>query len=96
MKYLNCYILKTEVVNIYGDSEGELSQYLLQIEEYNDNKKLEKSTFLYLNDNVDNLEIMIPKVLQDNDFISKEETIIDINNSSMVIEFDGQYYTVIE
>ena len=96
MKYLNCYILKTEVVNIYGDSEGELSQYLLQIEEYNDNKKLEESTFLYLNDNVDNLEIMIPKVLQDNDFITKEETIIDINNSSMVIEFDGQYYTVIE
>lgn len=96
MKYLNCYILKTEVVNIYGDSEGELSQYLLQIEEYNDNKKLEESTFLYLNDNVDNLEIMIPKVLQDNDLITKEETIIDINNSSMVIEFDGQYYTVIE
>lgn len=96
MKYLNCYILKTEVVNIYGDSEGDLSQYLLQVEENNDNKKLEESTFLYLNDNVDNLEIMIPKVLQENGLITKEETIIDINNSSMIIEFDGQYYTVIQ
>lgn len=96
MKYLNCYILKTEVVNIYGESEGELPQYLLQVDEYNENKSLEESKFIYLGDNIENLQIAIPKVLKDNGIINKGEAIIDINNSSMVIEFDGEYYTVIE
>lgn len=96
MKFLNCYILRTEVVNIYGDSEGELPQYLLQVDEHNEDKRLIEPKFIYLNDNVENLEIMIPKVLQDNGLITNQETIIDINNSTMVIEFDGQYYTIIE
>lgn len=97
MKYLHCYLLKTEIINIEGESEGELPQFLIQVDEYNEMKECEESKFLYLGDNIENLETTIPRILQENLIITNtQEYIIDINNSSIVIEFDGNYYTTIE
>lgn len=96
MKYLHCYLLRTEVVNTRGESEGELPQYLIQVDEYNEKEKIEETKFLYLGDTIENLEIIIPKVLQENRIVCDEPCTIDINSSSLVIEFDGNYYTVIE
>lgn len=97
MKYLHCYLLRTELINVQGESEGELPQFLIQVDEYNEKKKCEESKFLYLGDNIENLDIMIPKILQENAIIIKgEECIIDINNSSIVIEFDGNYFITVK
>lgn len=97
MKYLHCYLLRTELINIGGESEGELPQYLIQVDEYNENKKSEESKFFYLGDNIEKLDIIIPKILMENKVISNfEDCIIDINNSSIVIEFDGKYFTVVD
>lgn len=97
MKYLHCYLLRTEVVDIQGESEGELPQFLIQVDMYNEMKESEESKFLYLGDNIENLETIIPKTLQENSIIkNEEEYIIDINNSSIVIEFDGNYFTIVE
>lgn len=93
MKYLHCYLLKTEVVNLQGESEGELPQFLLQVDEYNETKHLEETKFLYLGDNIECLKTKILKTLQDNSIIRRgEECVIDINNSDLIIEFDGECF----
>lgn len=93
MKYLHCYLLKTEVVNLQGESEGDIPQFLLQVDEYNENKHLEETKFLYLDDNIECLKTKILKTLQDNSIIRRgEECVININNSDLIIEFDGEYF----
>lgn len=88
MKYLNCYILKTEIVDLRGESAGELSQYLLQVDRYSIETRLTKSTFIYLNDIIEeeSLEELIVNALKEAKIIKdRYDYVIDVNNSAMVI-----------
>lgn len=98
MTYLNCYLLKTEVVEKSGEPVGELPQYLLQVDKYSDIHKQTISKFVYLNDDIEdvNLVDLIIKALREEKIVKdKYDYIIDLNNNSLVIEFNkGDYNQV--
>lgn len=88
MKYLNCYILKTEITDLRGESMGELPQYLLQVDRYSVQTELTKSTFIYLNDTIDErpLEELIVNALKEAKIVKYGyDYVIDVNNSALVI-----------
>lgn len=88
MKYLNCYILKTEIVDLRGESVGELPQYLLQVDRYSIETRLTKSTFIYLNDIIEeeSLEELIVNALKEAKIVKdRYDYVIDVNNSAMII-----------
>lgn len=88
MKYLNCYILKTEITDLRGESAGELPQYLLQVDRYSIEARLTKSTFIYLNDIIEeeSLEELIVNALKEAKIVKdRYDYVIDVNNSAMII-----------
>ena len=99
MTYLNCYLLKTEIVDKTGEPIGELPQYLLQVDKYSDTLRQTVSKFIYLNDTLEDfkLEDLIIKSLKESKIVKdKYYYIIDVNNNSIVIEFNKGDYNIVE
>lgn len=98
MVYLNCYLLKTEIVDLTGESVGDLPQYLMQVDKRVDNDKITETKFVYINDTLEDIELedYVVEALREEKIIKdKFSYLIDINNNSMVIEFNkGNYYVV--
>lgn len=99
MVYLNCYLLKTEIVDIMGEPVGELPQYLMQVEKRSDSEKIAIPKFVYINDTLENVNLdeLIIQALREEEIIQdKFSYIIDVNNNSMVIEFNKGIYNIVE
>lgn len=99
MVFLNCYLLKTEIVDLKGEPEGELPQYLLQVDKYSDIKTEVVSKFIYLNDRLDDVQLddIIIKALKDEKIVKdKFDYLIDINNNSLVIECNKGVYNIVK
>lgn len=99
MTYLNCYLLRTEIIDKEGELVGELPQYLLQVDKYSDIHKQTVSKFIYLNDTLENVDLsdIIVKALREEKIIKdKFDYIIDLNNNSLVIEFNKGSYNIVE
>ena len=99
MIYLNCYLLKTEIVDTMGDPVGELPQYLMQVEKRSDSEKIVIPKFVYINDTLENVNLdeLIIQALREEEIIQdKFSYIIDVNNNSMVIEFNKGIYNIVE
>lgn len=90
MKRINCFILKSEIVNIEGVSEGEQPHYLLQVDSYNESTDITDSKILYLTDIIDDtIDDTIINTLEDAEIILKDDTTfeIDVNHSNRVFVY---------
>ena len=99
MVYLNCYLLKTEIVDTTGEPVGELPQYLMQVEKRSDSEKITIPKFVYINDTLEdiNLDELVIQALREEKIIKdKFNYIIDINNNAMVIEFNKGIYSIVD
>lgn len=99
MVYLNCYLLKTEIVDTMGEPVGELPQYLMQVEKRSDSEKVIIPRFVYINDTLEDVnldELVVQALLEEKIIKEKYSYIIDINNNAMVIEFNKGSYSVVE
>lgn len=99
MVFLNCYLLKTEVVDLKGEPEGELPQYLLQVDKYSDIQSQVVSKFVYLNDTLEDVKLddLIIKALKDEKIVKdKFDYLIDINNNSLIIECNKGVYNIVK